>query len=395
MHTYFLRACAAVAVTLAVGCAAAPSGTDGTTASEEEALRTLALSEIVGDLHYGQTSGAVAYTETPLYRAFRFQGHAGDDIDAWVRSGDGDARAWLLDGGFRNVVSNNNADASTRDAHLVTKLRTSGRFYIAFREVTREDASFTVSLNSSAPPPPCDPEEEDCDSPPPPPPPPPSCEPNCGNGRIVQGADRSFQLGVNKSGEILETWGKGLWEGYVSFTLQVTREPQLDRVVATDATGATYPSGAQGTATRFERLPLPVTLRGSSDSSIESMALVTGITYEVTRVNPIAGSSLRGQFDGVTFKQVTELGSDIPGVTLHVSSSATFFRNFTNGNACARLVLNDKELTAASPTGTFSFVAPLRISSSATCVSARLASPQDSAADFALALSSIVVGDPR
>ena len=125
-------------------------------------LRALGPSEIIGDLRYGQTSAIVSYTENPLYRAFRFQGKRGDVIDAWVRSTSGDARAWLLDAAFQNVVTNDNANASTTDSRLLTTLKRDGAYYVAFREATREDASFTVSLQGTPASPTCDPEVENC-----------------------------------------------------------------------------------------------------------------------------------------------------------------------------------------------------------------------------------------
>lgn len=161
MHdSHFLRGwAAAAALALVVGCSASSPEPDVEVSSD--ALRALTRAEIVGDLQYGQTSPAVAYKEQPKYRAFRFQGRQGDAIDAWVRSANGDARAWLLDASFHNVVSNDNASASTRDSHLVTTLVRGGAYYIAFREATLEDASFTVSLNATTGST-CDPEEEDC-----------------------------------------------------------------------------------------------------------------------------------------------------------------------------------------------------------------------------------------
>src|SRR4051812_44159192 len=54
--------------------------------------------KILGSLDYGQTSDAVAYHKKPRFRAFKFGGHAGDKVDAWVRSSSGgDAVAWILD----------------------------------------------------------------------------------------------------------------------------------------------------------------------------------------------------------------------------------------------------------------------------------------------------------
>ena len=67
-------------------------------ASDDGELRALDPSEIVGALSYGQTSDPVTYTKTPTYRAFSFTGSKGDEVEAWIRSGDGDARGWILAG---------------------------------------------------------------------------------------------------------------------------------------------------------------------------------------------------------------------------------------------------------------------------------------------------------
>ncbi|MFO0672208.1 MAG: hypothetical protein U0235_21715 [Polyangiaceae bacterium] len=140
-------------------CAPAASSTDE---SSEAELRALSASEILGTLTYGQTSDPVDYSSTPLYRAFKFQGTAGDQVEAWVRSTDGgDARAWLVTSTFKNVVSNDNASGSTLDAKLSTTLNATGTYYIVFRDKKNEDATFTVSLAKLGAPA-CDPEEEDC-----------------------------------------------------------------------------------------------------------------------------------------------------------------------------------------------------------------------------------------
>jgi hypothetical protein len=145
-----------------VACSSPPEGaaTDQTT----DALRTLGANEIVGDIAYGQTSAAIAYTDTPLYRALRFQGKAGDRVDAWVKSpSGGHPRAWLVDAQFLNVVSS--GDAASTSAQLLTTLTTTGTYYVAFREWTQEDGTFVVSLandanggGGGA----CDPEVENC-----------------------------------------------------------------------------------------------------------------------------------------------------------------------------------------------------------------------------------------
>jgi mono/diheme cytochrome c family protein len=114
--------------------------------------------KIVGTLAYGQTSDTVAYTKTPLYRAFTFTGAAKDAVEAWVRSpdGSGDSVAWLLDSKFRIVAMNDDApEGGTFDSHITATLTTAGTYNIVFREFQRGNANFQVQLigPSTAPPP--------------------------------------------------------------------------------------------------------------------------------------------------------------------------------------------------------------------------------------------------
>jgi hypothetical protein len=145
MRTFFPLVTASVLAGVAiVACAASEEPAADT---EAEALRALKPQEIIGALAYGETSAPVEYTETPLYRAYKFQGKAGDLVDVWVRSSSGgDAHAWLLRSSFSTLASNADADAQTRDAHITAKLGSTGTYYIAFREENREEATFTVSL---------------------------------------------------------------------------------------------------------------------------------------------------------------------------------------------------------------------------------------------------------
>jgi hypothetical protein len=138
----------AVSVSGAFVACAAPTD-DEISASDDAELRALSPAEIVGTLAYGQTSAPVAYTKTPLYRAFRFDGIKGDAINAWVRSNDGDARAWLLADSFATITSNLDAAPGNKDAHLEATLPRSGTYYVVFRETARKNAAFTVSLDKA------------------------------------------------------------------------------------------------------------------------------------------------------------------------------------------------------------------------------------------------------
>ncbi len=105
--------------------------------------------KIVAGIGYGHASAWVNYTKTPRYRAVTFTGAGGDKVDAWVRSNNGgDAVGWILDKGFRVLASNDDADASTLDAHLSLTLPPgpSQKHYIVFRDYDLLSARFIVQL---------------------------------------------------------------------------------------------------------------------------------------------------------------------------------------------------------------------------------------------------------
>ncbi len=105
--------------------------------------------KILGSLDYGQSSDPVKYTKSPRYRAYKFAGYEGDRVDVWVRSSDGgDAVAWVLDNGFHVLASNDDADSSTSDSHIVTTLPAddSATHYLVFRDYSLAAAHFTLDL---------------------------------------------------------------------------------------------------------------------------------------------------------------------------------------------------------------------------------------------------------
>jgi len=107
--------------------------------------------KIVGSLDYGQTSDPVRYNRHPRFRAFKFAGDAGDQVDVWVRSADGDPIAWVLDDSFRVIGSNDDADGSTFDSHIQLTLpeHPSRTHYIVFRDYWLHPGMFTVELQGS------------------------------------------------------------------------------------------------------------------------------------------------------------------------------------------------------------------------------------------------------
>jgi hypothetical protein len=113
--------------------------------------------KLVGSLNYGDTSDDVSYHNPPRYRAFKFGGNPGDQVDVWVRSSDGgDAVTWLVTNSWKIVAKNDDADGTTLDSHLTATLPGNTNpdiitYYIVFRDYSESDATFTVSLDGSAP----------------------------------------------------------------------------------------------------------------------------------------------------------------------------------------------------------------------------------------------------
>jgi len=103
--------------------------------------------KIAGSLAYGE-SAPVTYTKSPRYRAVKFAGNAGDQIDAWVRSTDGDAVAWVLDNSFHVLGTNDDADDTTLDAHVSLTLPASpsATHYVVFRDYALTTSHYTVAL---------------------------------------------------------------------------------------------------------------------------------------------------------------------------------------------------------------------------------------------------------
>ena len=123
---------------------------DKETGESYDELRALGTAEILGDIAYGDTTLPVAYTNQPAYRAYRFTATAGDDIDIWVGSRDGNARAWLLSSDFRTIAANDDGAANTQDAHITQKIAKAGTYYIAFNEKSGKASNIAVALAKNA-----------------------------------------------------------------------------------------------------------------------------------------------------------------------------------------------------------------------------------------------------
>lgn len=103
--------------------------------------------KVLGSLAYGSGKTSL-YTSTPRYRAFTFTAAADDSVSAWVTSTQGDPVAWLLDSSFNVITSNDDADSTTTNSHVVAHLGQAGTYYIVFRDYNLASHYFTVSLDS-------------------------------------------------------------------------------------------------------------------------------------------------------------------------------------------------------------------------------------------------------
>jgi hypothetical protein len=226
---------------------------------------------------------------------------------------------------------------------------------------------------------------------------------------VAHGADQT--LSFNYSGTLQE-FGKGLWEGFVSFDA-VASGPCFttqcyvggsvdygsDSVHVVDGSGAQYEVSSQKVI-HFDRLPLPVKVVSADQTTYSNNVTLKGLAFEVTRTNPIPAESLNGKFDVTHVTSVRTLGADIPGVALTFAAHAEFYQNFTNGNACDNLVLTPKSgaattLDPTTPSQQLTLVAPVVITSHAKCISSRLAQPENANADFDIDISSLSLGDPQ
>lgn len=104
---------------------------------------------VAGTIKSGETRWT-RYNANPRFRAYRFAGAAGDRVDSWVRARNDDAVAWLTDGRFNVLASNDDADGTTLDAHLTATLKAAGTHWIIFRTYDVVPATIDVSLNVTA-----------------------------------------------------------------------------------------------------------------------------------------------------------------------------------------------------------------------------------------------------
>jgi hypothetical protein len=106
---------------------------------------------LLGALEEG-TPRRVYYTPSPTFRGYTVSGDG--PLDVWVRAeaDPGDAVAWLLDGKFKVLKKNDDADASTYDAHLTGTLTAGKSYYVVLRDYGYAHGWFDVTRDVPAAP---------------------------------------------------------------------------------------------------------------------------------------------------------------------------------------------------------------------------------------------------
>jgi hypothetical protein len=139
---------AALTALLLPACSADSS--DGKEEAVDETTSAFGLGDtrISGSLDYGQTSASTSYTHNPRYRAFKFAGNAGDDVEVWVKSANGDPVTWILDNDWRAIAKNDDASYGDTNSHIKTKLpaNASATHYIVVRDYYQDPMSFKIEL---------------------------------------------------------------------------------------------------------------------------------------------------------------------------------------------------------------------------------------------------------
>jgi hypothetical protein len=117
--------------------------------SDDRAGRIL----FVGALEYGQPSEPVEYTNPPRYRAFSFDGTAGDTVSVQVTmdptsynydSDHANPIVWIVDAHW-DVLARNDGD--NFKVETSTTLPADETYYVVFRDQYLDDATFVVQLD--------------------------------------------------------------------------------------------------------------------------------------------------------------------------------------------------------------------------------------------------------
>ena len=135
-------------------CAVTPDASDKEDVASEAVDALTGTYRDLGEIPGTGEARTAKYANPPRYAAFTFYANGGEEVDAWVRGQKGtddDAVAWILDAKTgAHLASNDDATATTRDAHLVAKLPaklgTKAKLLLVFRDYALKKALFTVSV---------------------------------------------------------------------------------------------------------------------------------------------------------------------------------------------------------------------------------------------------------
>ncbi len=142
----------AVLWSCAGGCSENMDSTAEKFSTDTLALRTMDAWQMLGVLGNGMVRNGIAYDGSGDYLALFFRGRQGDVADIWVKAQTGaapDLAAWLVDAQGGAVAFNDNADAVTRDAHILAALPRSAHYYVLFKDALPDPATFSVTLAGS------------------------------------------------------------------------------------------------------------------------------------------------------------------------------------------------------------------------------------------------------
>ncbi|MBX3232063.1 MAG: hypothetical protein KIT84_19890 [Labilithrix sp.] len=211
---------------------------------------------------------------------------------------------------------------------------------------------------------------------------------------VVPVGNRRVAIPTHASNRTLEQWGVDTWEGFASFDVQVQGGNGYNMAATlVDGSGASYPLST--TRTRYERLPTPIKVIGSSNPYYAGEVVFSATSVEVTKTTSTPG--LASKYAGTGLTLLKTIAPELPNAPVTLTVGATFFKNFTNGNACSRASIVDAAgqsvtLDPETPSRRATLKAPIRVQVQQTCISSRLAAPENGDADVDVDVSRIEIG---
>lgn len=144
--------CAALALTACAGEGSKPAPEDqfaGAMAGGKADHNSMA---ILGELPFGESTGAIQYLKPPRYLGVSFEAGQGDTIDVRVRALDGgDPVAWVLDASGAILATNDDETASSLDSRIQLAMPASATatHYVVFRDYDEVPGLFAIELGGT------------------------------------------------------------------------------------------------------------------------------------------------------------------------------------------------------------------------------------------------------